>query len=89
MVGNILRTTLYSNPPRNVTEARALVDDALSTAMHAMRTSVSMRLGGSPGALVFSRDVFLNIPPVANWQLIAQRREQLANESLRRSNLKQ
>ena len=87
-IGNILRTTIYTNPPHNVTEARQLVDDALASAMHAMRASVSTTLGSSPGALVFGRDMFLNIPLIADWHLIAQKREQLVNESLRRQNLK-
>lgn len=87
-VGNILRTILHTDPPHTVTEARALVDSALATAMHAMRASISTTLGGSPGSLVFSRDMFLNIPLIADWHLIAQRREQLVNESLRRQNLK-
>ena len=87
-VGNILRTMIYTDPPHTVTEAKKLVDKALATAMHAMRASVSTTLGSSPGALVFGRDMFLNIPLIADWQLIAQRREQLVNESLRRQNLK-
>ena len=87
-VGNILRTILHTNPPRTVTKAKELVDSALATAMHAMRASVSTTLGASPGALVFSQDMFLNIPLIADWHLIAQRQEQLVNESLRRQNMK-
>jgi hypothetical protein len=52
------------------------VDKALAMAMHAMQASVSTTLGSLPGALVFgSRDMFLNIPLIADWHLIAQRRE--------------
>jgi hypothetical protein len=87
-VGNILRTMIYTDSPNTVTEARRLVDKALATAMHAMCASVSTTLGSLPGALVFGRDMFLNIPLIADWHLIAQRREQLVNESLRRQNLK-
>ena len=87
-VGNVLRTLLYTNPPRNLDEASDLVDDALATAMHAMRTNVATTLGSSPGALVFSRDMFLDIPLTADWQIIQQRREQLVNEDLRRKNAK-
>ena len=58
MVGNILRTILHTNAPCTVTEAKELVDSALATAMHAMRASVLTTLGASPGALVFSRDMF-------------------------------
>ena len=87
-VGNVLRTLLYTNPPENLDEASDLVDDALATAMHAMRTNVATALGSSPGALVFSRDMFLDIPLIADWRVIKQRREQLVNESLRRNNTK-
>ena len=86
-VGNILRTVVHSTKPRNTKHARDMVDDALSTAAHAMRSSINTALKASPGALVYSRDMFLNIPMIADWHLIAQRREQLINENLRRHNL--
>ena len=85
-VGNILRTLLYSNPPKNMTQARDIIDDALATAMHAMRTTVATTIGSTPGALAFSRDMFLNIPLIADWQTIAQRREHHVNDNLRRAN---
>jgi len=85
-VGNILRTLLYSNPPQNMAQARDIIDSALATAMHAMRTTVATTLGSTPGALAFSRDMFLNVPLVADWQTIAQNREQFINENLRRAN---
>ena len=87
-VGNVLRTILYSNPPQNVTGAADLVDQALATAMHAMRVNVSTTLGSSPGALVFGRDMFLDVPLEADWLEIQKRRRQLVNESLRRANMK-
>jgi len=87
-VGNVLRTLLYTNPPQNLDEANDLVDDALATAMHAMRTNVATALGSSPGALVYSRDMFLDVPLVADWHLIKQRRQQLVNDDLRRKNAK-
>ena len=53
-----------------------------------MRANVTTALKSSPGALVFGRDMFLNVPLVADWTAIATRREQLVNESLRKANLK-
>ena len=87
-VGNVLRTHLHSNPPQNMTQARDIIDEALATAMHAMRTTVATTLGSTPGALAFSRDMFLNVPLVADWQAIATNREQAINENLRRANRK-
>ncbi len=39
-VGNVLRTALHGNPLKNLTKANELIDEALSTAMHSMRSSV-------------------------------------------------
>ena len=69
-VGNVLRVLLYSIPPRTVANAADLIDQALSTAMHVMRTSIYTTLTGAPGALVFGRDVFLDVPLIADWQAI-------------------
>jgi hypothetical protein len=87
-VGNVLRTYLYGNPPTNMTQARDIIDQALATAMHAMRTTVATTLGSTPGALAFSRDMFLNIPLIADWKAITARREQHVNDNLRRANKK-
>ena len=75
-VGNILRTLLYSDPPQNMAQARDIIDSALATAMHATRTTVATTLGSTPGALAFSRDMFLNVSLMTDWQTIAQNREQ-------------
>lgn len=40
VVGNILRTTLHTNPPQDVANANAMVDYALQLAIYAMRTTV-------------------------------------------------
>ena len=61
-VGNVLRTLVHQNPPRGMRQAKDLVDEALAIAQHALRCAVHTTLGSSPGALVFNRDMFLNIP---------------------------
>lgn len=65
-----------------------ILDAALSTVMPALRSNISTALNGSPGALTFNRDMFVNIPLIADWHLITTNREQFVNESLRRSNAK-
>ena len=52
--------------------------------MHGMRVGVHSNLGSSPGNLVFNRDKFLNIPLIADWHAITQRREHLIHEELMR-----
>ena len=85
---NVLCTLMYSKPPHNMTQAQDIVDQALALAMHAMHTMVATILGSTPGALAFSRDMFLNIPLVANWQAIATCHEHHVNENLRQADRK-
>ena len=87
-VENVLRVLIHGNPPKTMSKAKDIVDEALATAMHAMRTTVSTTLGSAPGSLAFARDMFLNVPLVADWQMIARKREQHVNENLRRANKK-
>jgi hypothetical protein len=69
-----------------MTQARDIIDNALATAMHAMQTTVATTLGGMPGALAFARDMFVNVPLIADWQAIAGTCEHPVNENLRRTN---
>jgi hypothetical protein len=87
-VGNVLRTLLHGNPPQNIANTAQNVDKALSIAMHAMQAGVHSTLGSSPGNLVFNRGMFLNIPLIADWHAITQRREHLIHENLMRENQK-
>ncbi len=87
-VGNVLRTLLHGNPLQNIANAVQYVDKALSIAMHAIQAGVHSTLGSSPGNLVFNRDMFLNIPLIADWHAITQRREHLIHENLMRENQK-
>ena len=69
-------------------QAKLIVDSALATTMHALQCSMHHALGMSPGAFVFHRDMFLNIPLIANLQTIRDHRQVLIDENLRRQNLK-
>ncbi len=84
-VGNVLRTLLHGELPQNIASAE-YVDDILPIDMHTMRAGVHSTLGSSPGNLVFNRYMFLNIPLIADWHAITQRREHLIHENLMREN---
>ena len=88
-VGNFLQTLLHSEPPRDVTRANNFIDKSLSIAIHAIHSSIHTTLGSSPGSLVFDRDMFLNIPLIADWYAITQKHEHLINKNLMRENSKQ
>jgi hypothetical protein len=53
---SVLRTLVHTNPPQNMTQARDIIviDDALTTAMHAMQTTVATTEGSTLGALAFA-----------------------------------
>jgi hypothetical protein len=51
---------------------KEFVDESLSITTHALRAGVHTTLGSSPGSLVFSRDMFLNLPLIADWHAINQ-----------------
>jgi hypothetical protein len=79
-VGNVLLTFIHSNPPvTTLRNSKDFIDKALSIAMHAMQAGIHSTLGSSPGALVFNRDMFLNIPLIADWPAITKKQEHLVN----------
>ena len=53
-----------------------------------MRCSNVKNLNATPGALVFGRDMFLDLPFQADLIMINQRRQQVIDENLRRQNRK-
>jgi hypothetical protein len=53
-VTNVLTTLVHTIHPRNMTQARDIIDDALATVMHAMQTTVATTKGSTRGALAFA-----------------------------------
>ena len=81
---------LHGQPPQHVTgtKAKEYIDEALSTTMHTMRAGAHSTLGSSHGSLVFNRNMFRNIPLIANWHVITKKQEHLVNENLMCENKK-
>jgi len=80
-VGNVRRTLSHGEPPQIIKNAKDYVDEALSIAMLALRVEVHSTMGSTPGNLVFDRDMFLNIPLIANWHAVTLKREPLIYEN--------
>jgi hypothetical protein len=74
--GNIICILTHAQPPQNMLQANQIVDSALTT-MHTIRCSMHHTLNMSTGAFVYQRDMFLNIPLIANLQTIQDRRQVL------------
>jgi hypothetical protein len=52
---------------QDMASAKEYINEALSIAMHAMKAAIHSNLGSSPESLTFNRDMFLNIPLIADW----------------------
>ena len=87
-VANVIRTFLYAHPPQNLHSAEQIVDEALAVAMHATRCAMSESLGTTPGAMAFNRDMFLNLPLIADLVAIRTKRQHLIDNSAIRLNAK-
>ena len=87
-IANCIRASTFAHPPRNQAESAKIIDTALQTAAYAVRATMHTTMKLSPGAMVFSRDMILNIPIVADFELLKQRKQALIHENLLRENRK-
>ena len=63
--------------------ANDIIDTALATASHASRSTLHCSLNSSPGALVFHCDMFLEIPLIADLEMIRNHCQLLIDDNLR------
>ena len=70
-IGNVLRTLLNGQIFDNNKTLNQIIEDALATTMHALRTAVSASLTfQSPGTISFNRDMLLNVALQVDLQAI-------------------
>jgi len=74
-VGNVLRTLIHGKQLQSVNTIQGYIDEAVSIAMDALRADLYYTLGSCPRNLIFNRDMFLNMPFIADWDAITQKRE--------------
>ena len=85
-VTNVLRPLLYVHPPQDINEANLIMDTALQTASYSARAAIHHTLQTTLGALAFNRDMLLNIPVIADLQLLRDKRQMLIDEKLMQAN---
>jgi hypothetical protein len=75
VVGNSLRVLSTMNPPAEIAYANQLVDDTaiIANAMYTTHATVHSALKTTPGDMVLGRDMLLDIPLIADLQLIQTR----------------
>ncbi len=65
------------------------IDVFLDNAAWAIRSTYHMVLKASPGAAIFGQDMLFNIPFMADWRKIGERRQSLNNHGNQPENAKQ
>ena len=78
-VGNSLRVLRQFNPPAGAHTPIAMLDTALANAMYATRVTFQASILTTPGAMAFHRDMVMNVPFMADLNLIQQHRQQISN----------
>ena len=69
-IGDILQVILHTNPPTNMDGANQVMDNTLATVIHASRCTVSTPIQITPGALVYGKDMIMNVHLIANLSAI-------------------
>jgi len=88
-VAQVLRILMHTQPPSDINELSDVIDSALATAMHASRCAISSSLSNaSPGSLAFHRDMFFNLPLMANIIALRGKRQLKIDQELVRENSK-
>ena len=83
VLGDMMRT---SNLDMSDTCTASDIDEFLTNAAWAIRSTYHTVLRSSPGAAVFGRDMLFDIPYLADWTEIGKRRQLLVNQDCERKN---
>ena len=88
-ISSNLRAILHHHPPQNPSQANDVIVTCYAAAAYASKTAIHCTLNISPGALVFHRDMILNIPLITDLQQLHTRQQTLIDEQLRQNNFHQ
>ena len=78
VLGNMMQT---SDLDKSDTADKAIVDNFITNASWAVRLTYHTVLKLLPGAAVFGRDMLFDIPYLADWKAIGQRRQKLVDQN--------
>ena len=85
VVGDMMRTSGLNNQE---TVTADLIDEFLTNAAWAIRSTHHSVLDASPGQAIFGRDMLFDIPFLCDWSEIGRRRQKLVERSNARENKK-
>ena len=86
-IRNTLRTMLHTYPPNNIDQINDIMDTCFATAAYASKVAIHCTLNISLGALVFQRDMILNIPLITDLLHTHEQQQVIIDDRLRRANL--
>ena len=86
-ISNTLWTMLHMYPPNTIDQTNDIMDTCFATASYASKVAIHHTLNMSPGALVFQKDMILNIPLITDMLQLHDQRKIIIDEPLRRANL--
>ena len=75
-IADICRNIVKDHPPVHRHKAEQKIDNALLTCVHALRCAVNHMMKTSPGAMVFNRDMLMNVQLIADLASIRGCRQQ-------------
>ena len=81
-VSNTLQSMLSAYPPNNIEQTNDIMATGFATAAYASKVAIHCTLFISPGALVFHRDMLLNIPLLADIHQFHTRQQIIIDECL-------
>ena len=86
-IGHVLCMLIHIHHPQTKSDATSLAKQALATAMHASFCTVNHSLNNlSPGAIIFRRDMFLDIPFISDIITLTCARQTLIDNRLLKEN---
>ena len=68
--------------PQDIETIHHLADTAIANAIFAHRSTFSCAHNATPGGLAFHRDMVLDLPLIADFQIIREKRQQLIDQRL-------
>lgn len=86
VIANTLRIIMQTTHINNIDDATQIMDNAIATCVHAHCCAVSKSLKTSLGALVFGRDMLVDVPVIADLIAIRNNCQQLIDQNAMRHN---
>ena len=86
-ISNSLQTMLHKYPPINIDQINEIMDTCFATAAYAPNVAIDYKLNMSLDALVFQRDIIINIPLIMDLLHFYTWRQSIFDEFLQQANL--